>query len=86
MCTARERMLAGELYDPMDRELVLARARARALCQDLNASREADVDERRRIVTELFAAGGESVIMQPPFFCDYGTNIELGEDVFFNFN
>ena len=84
--TEREKMLAGELYDPMDPVLVAAREHARDLCQTLNATREADVDERRRILRELFGAGGESVWMQPPFFCDYGTNIELGERVFFNFN
>lgn len=79
-------MLAGELYDPMDAELVRMRDRARDLCQSLNATREAQRDERRRILRELFAAGGDSVWMQPPFFCDYGSNIELGERVFFNFN
>jgi maltose O-acetyltransferase len=79
-------MLAGEMYDPMDAELVEGRVRARDLCQALNATREAEQDERRRILRELFAAGGESVWMQPPFFCDYGSNIELGERVFFNFN
>ena len=56
------------------------------LCQDLNATREAQQEERRRILRELFGAGGESVWMQPPFFCDYGSNILLGERVFFNFN
>jgi len=86
MPTEREKMLAGELYDPLDPELAAGRARARDLCQALNATREGDVDERRRILTELFGAGGESVWMQPPFFCDYGANIELGERVFFNFN
>ena len=35
---------------------------------------------------ELFAAGGETAWLQPPFHCDFGTNIELGERVFFNFN
>ena len=84
--TEREKMLAGELYDPLDPELVAARVRARDLCQDLNATREADAAERRRILCDLFGAGGESAWMQPPFFCDYGTNIELGERVFFNFN
>ena len=82
----RDKMLAGQLYDPFDTELVQGRNRARDLCQDLNATREADQAERRRILRELFGAGGESVWMQPPFFCDYGTNIELGERVFFNFN
>ena len=86
MRTEREKMLAGELYNALDPDLVAARARARDLCQALNASREAEQDERRRILCELFAVGGDSVWMQPPFFCDYGANIELGERVFFNFN
>jgi len=86
MRSERDKMLAGELYDPMDSELVAGRDRARDLCQALNATREAQQDERRRIVSELFGAGGESVWMQPPFFCDYGSNILLGERVFFNFN
>jgi maltose O-acetyltransferase len=86
MPTERQKMLSGELYDPMDPELVAARAHARDLCQALNATRESDDAERRRILRALFAAGGDSVWMQPPFFCDYGTNIELGERVFFNFN
>jgi maltose O-acetyltransferase len=86
MRSEREKMLAGELYDALDPELVAARTRARDLCQALNASREAEQDERRRILCELFGAGGDSVWMQPPFYCDYGSNIELGERVFFNFN
>jgi len=84
--TEREKMLAGELYDPMDAGLASARARARDLCQALNATRDAEQGERRRILAELFAVGGDSVWMQPPFFCDYGSNIALGERVFFNFN
>jgi maltose O-acetyltransferase len=86
MRSERDKMLAGELYDPLDAELVAARNRARDLCQDLNATREANEAERRRILKELFGQGGDSVWMQPPFFCDYGTNIHLGERVFFNFN
>jgi maltose O-acetyltransferase len=79
-------MLAGELYDPMDAELVAGRERARDLCQALNATREAEQQERRRILTDLFWAGGDTVLVQPPFHCDYGSHIELGERVFFNFN
>ncbi|HTI50968.1 MAG TPA: sugar O-acetyltransferase [Planctomycetaceae bacterium] len=86
MPTEKEKMLAGELYDALDPELVQARVRARDLCQDLNASREADQTLRRRILTELFGKGGDTVWMQPPFYCDYGTNIRLGERVYFNFN
>ena len=86
MKTERDKMLAGELYDPANAELVAARKRARDLCAALNVSPEAAQEERRRILGELFGAGGDSVWMQPPFFCDYGSNIELGERVFFNFN
>jgi maltose O-acetyltransferase len=81
-----DKMLAGELYDPLDAELVQARNRARDLCQDLNSTREADQQVRRRILVDLFGQGGDSVWMQPPFFCDYGSNIHLGTRVFFNFN
>ena len=86
MRSERDKMLAGELYDPMDPELVAARVRARDLCQALNATRESEEEERRRILTELFGSGGRQVWMQPPFYCDYGSNIHLGERVFFNFN
>ena len=86
MRTEREKMLAGELYDALDPELVAARTRARDLCQALNASREADQAGRRAILRELLGGGGDTVWMQPPFHCDYGTNISLGERVFFNFN
>jgi maltose O-acetyltransferase len=86
MKTEREKMLAGELYDPLDGELVAARVRARELCRALNASAESATEARRKLLRGLFGAGGDSVWMQPPFFCDYGANIELGERVFFNFN
>ncbi len=86
MRTEREKMLRGELYDPLDPELVRARERARDLCYDLNATRERERDARRQILIDLLGAGGESVWLQPPFFCDYGANIFLGQAVYFNFN
>ena len=86
MRSEREKMLAGELYDALDAELVAERNRARDLCQMLNATRESDQELRRSICTQLFAKGGQTVWMQPPFYCDYGSNIEMGDRVFFNFN
>jgi hypothetical protein len=65
MRTEKEKMLAGELYDPLDPELVRARERARDLCQDLNATRERDQQARRRILTALFGKGGVSVWLRP---------------------
>ncbi|MBP3960811.1 sugar O-acetyltransferase [Gemmata sp. G18] len=86
MGTEREKMLAGELYDPLDAELARLRVRARDLLADLNATREADEAVRRRVLRELLGSGGDTVWLQPPFYCDYGSNIHLGEKVFFNFN
>ena len=42
--------------------------------------------ERRRILMELLGAGGENALIQPPFFCDYGFNMLLGDNCYFNFN
>jgi maltose O-acetyltransferase len=52
MLTEREKMIAGEMYDPLDPELIVARTRARDLCQDLNATRDAEEANRRRILRE----------------------------------
>ena len=86
MATEKQKMLAGELYDALDPELVEARERARDLCHDLNISRERDLGTRRQIMKNLLGCGGDSVWMQPPFYCDYGSNIFLGDRVYFNFN
>jgi maltose O-acetyltransferase len=85
MKTERAKMLAGELYDPLDPELSQDRQRCRDLCKRLNDSPEGQDEERRRILAELFNASTDAWI-QPPFFCDYGYNISLGTKVFFNFN
>jgi len=85
METEKQKMLRGELYDPIDPELCAERARVRNLCLDLNQTREEEVEERRRLLQEIFGRPTD-VWLQPPFFCDYGTNITLGEGVFFNFN
>ncbi len=86
MRTEKEKMCAGELYDALDPELVAARANARDLCQILNATREGDTEVRRSLVMQLFGRGGDTAWIQPPFYCDYGSNIRLGARVYFNFN
>jgi maltose O-acetyltransferase len=84
--TKRQKMRAGELYDAIDSDLLRERDRARDLCQALNATRESDREIRRQIFLQLFGKGGDTVWMQPPFFCDYGSNVEPGLRVFFNFS
>lgn len=86
MRTESQKMLAGDLYDPLDPELVARRERARNLCATLNNSGESEQELRRRLLLDLFGAGGDTAWIQPPFYCDYGSNIHLGTRVFFNFN
>lgn len=83
--TEKEKMLAGELYDALDPELATERRRSRELCRLINDSREDGPDERRRLICELLGRTTD-VWIEPPFFCDYGTNIVTGSKVFFNFN
>ncbi|WP_315850979.1 sugar O-acetyltransferase [Rhodopirellula europaea] len=82
----KEKMLAGELYDASDPELAEARLVARERCHELNHSSPRDEEHRRRILKGLFASGGDTVWLEPPFRCDYGTNIHLGEHIYFNFD
>jgi maltose O-acetyltransferase len=85
MRTEKQKMIAGELYDPYDAQLVAERRRARDLLKSLNDSREDEQEERARILEELIGTETDATI-QPPFFCDYGTNITLGKKIFINFN
>jgi maltose O-acetyltransferase len=85
MKTEKEKMLTGELYDPMEPQLCRERDRCRDLCLLLNATREDQKEERQRLLAELIGKATDACV-QPPFFCDYGTNITLGTKVFFNFN
>jgi maltose O-acetyltransferase len=86
MKTEKEKMLAGELYDPLDKVLVDERMRTRLLIKQLNDSREDQVEERTRILKELIPNAAPGLWLQPPFYCDYGSYMIVGEKVFFNFN
>jgi maltose O-acetyltransferase len=86
MSREKEKMLGGELYDASDAALVEERRRARELLTVLNGSRDEQQELRRGLIRELFGATGERVWIEPPFYCDYGSNIYLGSAVFFNFN
>jgi len=77
-------MLAGELYRADAPELVAARRRCRDLLYRIDG--EADEDGRAALFRELLGAFGSSSFIQPPFRCDYGAYIRIGERVFVNFN
>ncbi len=82
MPTEKSKMLAGELYDPADAELRSDRERSQSLCRDL---RLAAPDERAGLVQALLGKPVD-VAITPPFFCDYGFNIDVGVNVYFNVN
>ena len=86
MVTEKEMMLSGGMYDATDPQLAAERRRARDLCKSLNESHDSEQELRERIIRELFGSAGEAIWIEPPFFCDYGSNITLGSKVFFNFN
>jgi maltose O-acetyltransferase len=86
MKSEKEKMIAGELYDPLDKELSENRTRTRILIKALNDSREDELEERARVLKDLVPHAGKGLWIQPPFFCDYGWNMTIGEGVFFNFN
>lgn len=86
MKTEKQKMLSGELYDPLDLQLSEERLRARLLVKELNDSGEEQVEKRAKALKDLIPDSGEGIWIQPPFYCDYGSNIVLGDKVFFNFN
>lgn len=77
-------MLAGKLYLASDPELVRERQRCRSLLHAFNT--EPDEDRRRGILQELLGVVGSDTSVQPPFMCDYGSNISVGDNVYVNFN
>jgi maltose O-acetyltransferase len=84
--TEKEKMLAGELYDPLDKQLSDERIQTRLLIKQFNDTREDEPASRIAILNQLVPNAGTGLWLQPPFYCDYGSNIIIGEKVFFNFN
>lgn len=82
----RQKMLAGELYDSFAPELAKERIRARRLLAAFNATDAADREQRARVLEELIGSLGEEVWVEPPFLCDYGANISLGDGAYLNAN
>jgi len=73
-----------ELYDPLQPELVAARRRARRLLARYNATEEEQEAERISLLRDLLAQVGDDPWIEPPFFCDYGTNLSIGNRFYAN--
>lgn len=82
----KENMLAGLFYNAADEELTQARYTARRLLWQYNATDPSDQAKRQELCQKLFGKVGKNLSVEPPFFCDYGTQIYFGDDVFINFN
>jgi maltose O-acetyltransferase len=83
--TQKQRMLAGDLYDPVDPELMADHEAAVAWMGRYNAP-DLPVEARLALLRERLAHVGDRVSIRPPFHCDYGYNISIGEGAFLNFN
>ena len=83
--TPKQKMLAGDLYDPDDPELHTDNRTARAWMARYNAAATETPATRRELLRERFASVGDGTVVRPPFHCDYGLHISLGAHVFLNF-
>lgn len=85
--TEKEKMLAGLIYDAnYDSELIAERLDCKELCRDYNDLRPKEVDARAALLRKLLGKVKGELLIEQPFYCDYGYNISVGENFFANFN
>ncbi|MEM0981700.1 MAG: sugar O-acetyltransferase [Cyanobacteria bacterium P01_H01_bin.58] len=85
MASIKEKMILGQLYNASEPILVAERAHAHTICHHYNSTPNCG-SPRESTLQPLFGQLGKNVLIEPPFFCDYGYNIFLDDDVYFNFN
>lgn len=86
MMTEKEKMLAGKPYLAFGEELLNERQHAKVLNYELNQLHPLDLEKRQDILKQLLGKTGETFYVEPPFRCDYGYNIEIGENFYSNYN
>ena len=79
----KEKMLAGESYNCLDGELEAERRKVKEVLRGYNAM--VTVAERRSALQQLLGSIGQNSLIEPPFYCVYGRNIYLGNEVYLNF-
>lgn len=79
-----DKMQISMLYNALDETLVKARVYAKVMCQKLNNSDPSNIEAKNEIFKELFGKYSKGCYIEPPFFCDYGPNIHLDENVYMN--
>ncbi len=83
--TEKQKMLAGELYLASDPELSAEHKRACHLLHTYNQTTEAEQATRHEILRSLLGEVGEKPQIVPPFHCDYGSHIILGDRFYMNY-
>lgn len=84
--TEKERMLSGKLYKASDEELKKDFLAAKNIIRRINCSKETDTKLRTSLFIKLFKSVGDNFNIEPPFFCDYGKNIAIGNDFYANYD
>lgn len=80
-------MLAGELYlADLDKELIDERIKCKNLCHKYNMLSPVNIDERKILIRNILGKTGEKFWIEPDFWCDYGYNIQIGENFYVNHN
>ncbi|KUJ56313.1 sugar O-acetyltransferase [Chryseobacterium aquaticum] len=82
----KEKMLNGEIYDASDELLIQERENAKDLCFEYNHLLPSKIDERKILIKKLLGKTTENFHIEQPFYCDYGYNIEIGENFYTNVN
>ncbi|RKD23008.1 acetyltransferase [Ammoniphilus oxalaticus] len=86
MRTEKQRMIAGEMYDPLDPQLVKDRLEARRIVRMYNQTVESDLVGRVALLKQLLGSTGKNVFMEPNIRFDYGYNTHVGENFYANFD
>lgn len=86
MKTEKDKMIAGELYRAGDDNLVSGRQNAKRLNRLFNGTTELELDKRQDILNELLIMTDKPAYIEPPFRCDYGYNISLGDNFYANYD
>lgn len=84
--TERERMIAGRTYRSTDPELTLARAATKRILHEYNTTHPDAEEQRMELLRSLFGSMGEFLWIEPPFRCDYGGQISIGNGVYANYD
>ena len=79
-------MLAGKLYLAEDEELKKDNKKAKKLTRIFNGTTEDELAYRSELLKELFKTTGENLYIEPPFHCDYGCHISIGENFYANYD